>query len=171
MIQTFSEYRPFIHPEAFVHENAVVIGQVEIGAHTSIWPGVVMRGDMGHIRIGESTSIQDGTICHVTENFSETIVGNKVTVGHRVILHGCIVEDECLIGMGAILLDNCIIGKGSLIAAGSLITVGMKIPPNSMVMGSPGKIVRQVGDKEKTMIEGGWQTYVDYARRFKNQTV
>ncbi len=168
MISRFSKFSPIVHPDAFVHESAVLIGQVEVGAHSSIWPGVVMRGDMGRIKIGESTSIQDGSICHITEGLSETLVGDRVTVGHRVILHGCIVEDDCLIGMGSILLDNCVIGKGSLIAAGSLITAGTKIPPNSLVMGSPGKILRPTGEKEKNMIDGGWRAYVDYARRYKN---
>jgi gamma-carbonic anhydrase len=169
MISSFSEFIPFIHTDAFVHESAILIGQIEVGAHSSIWPGVVMRGDMGRIKIGENTSIQDGSICHVTEGLSETIVGNRVTVGHRVILHGCTVEDECLIGMGSTLLDNCVIGPGSLIGAGTLVTVGTKIPANSLVMGSPGKVIRSVNEREKNMIAGGWRIYVDYAQRYNNQ--
>lgn len=169
MIYDFSEFSPVIHPDAFVHDSAVVIGQIEIGAHSSIWPTAVMRGDMGMIHVGESTSIQDGTICHITENLSKTEVGSRVTVGHKAILHGCIIEDECLIGMGSILLDNCVIGKGSFIAAGTLITVGQVIPPNSLVMGSPGKIVRQTGPKEQKIIANSWETYVEYARRYKIQ--
>jgi carbonic anhydrase/acetyltransferase-like protein (isoleucine patch superfamily) len=167
MISKFLQHSPDIHENAFVHEHAVLIGQVSVGANSSIWPGVVLRGDMGRIAIGENTSIQDGSICHITEGLSETLVGNRVTVGHRVILHGCIVEDECLVGMGSILLDNCVIGKGSLIAAGALITAGKRIPPNSLVMGSPAKVIREVNDRERAMIDGGWRIYVEYAKQYK----
>ena len=169
MIHDFEEHSPVIHPEAFVHPDATLIGQVELGARTSVWPGVVMRGDMGRIAIGDETSIQDGTICHLTEGWSETLIGNRVTVGHRVILHGCIVEDECLIGMGAILLDNVRIGKGSLIGAGALLTAGTEIPPGSVVMGAPGKVIRSAGERERAMIDGGWPTYVDHAERYRKQ--
>ncbi|MEI6805345.1 MAG: gamma carbonic anhydrase family protein [Myxococcaceae bacterium] len=155
-----------IHETAFVHPAAHLMGDVEIGAHSSIWPTAVLRGDMGKIIIGESTSIQDGTICHATSGWSETRVGHRVTVGHRVILHGCTVEDDCLIGMGSILLDNCVIGTGSFIGAGSLVTVGMVIPPGSLVMGSPAKIIRPVGDKEKAIIAASWVNYVENAKKY-----
>lgn len=167
MIHSFGEHTPKIDDTAFVHPDATLIGQVVIGADATIWPTTVLRADMGRIEIGSQTSIQDGTICHLTEGWSNTIVGNRVTVGHRVILHGCIVEDDCLIGMGSILLDNVHVGKGSLIAAGSLLTVGMQIPPNSLVMGSPARVVRSVGDKERAMIEGGWRTYVEYGAQYR----
>lgn len=166
MLQQFKTNFPQIAKEAFVHEMACLIGNVQIGMHSSIWPGVVLRGDMGAIRIGTETSIQDGSIAHITEGLSETIIGDRVTVGHRVILHGCIVQDECLIGMGSILLDNCHIGKGSLIAAGTLITAGTRIPEDSLVMGSPGKVIRQVNERERMMIEAGWRTYVAYTKDY-----
>jgi carbonic anhydrase/acetyltransferase-like protein (isoleucine patch superfamily) len=166
MLEKFKDHFPKMGDGAFVHEAATVIGDVRIGKQSSIWPGVVLRGDMGAIVIGDETSIQDGTIAHITEGWSQTLIGNRVTVGHRVILHGCIVEDECLIGMGAILLDNCVIGKGSLVAAGTLVTVGMKIPAGSLVMGSPAKVIRQVSEKDRAMIESGWQTYVAYAKEY-----
>lgn len=169
MLQKFREHSPSISPEAFVHGNAVLIGEVKVGKRSSIWPGVVLRGDMGSIQIGDETSIQDGTIAHITEGLSKTIIGNRVTVGHRVILHGCIVEDDCLIGMGSILLDNCIIGRGSLVAAGSLVTVGTHIPENSLVMGSPARVIRSVNEKERIMIEAGWQIYVSYTREFLSE--
>ena len=170
MLQKFRDHFPIVSAESFVHESAVLIGNVKVGRLSSIWPTVVLRGDMGAIQIGDESSIQDGTIAHITEGFSETIVGNRVTVGHRVILHGCVVEDECLIGMGSILLDNCVIGKGSLVAAGSLITVGTHIPENSLVMGSPAKVIRQVSDRERMMIEGGWQIYVAYTREYLSES-
>jgi len=166
MIEKFKSHTPKIAANAFVHENATLIGEVEIGSESSVWPSVVLRGDMGPIIVGEQTSIQDGTIAHVTEGWSKTVIGNRVTVGHRVILHGSIVEDECLIGMGSILLDNCVIGRGSLVAAGSVVTVGTVVPPDSLVMGVPAKVVRKVADKERAMIESGCQTYVEYSKEY-----
>ena len=169
MIQSFENLVPVVHPDAYVHPMSTLIGQVHVGAFSSIWPGTVLRADMAPIFIGDNTSIQDGTIAHVTLNWSETIIGNRVTVGHRVILHGCKVEDECLIGMGSILLDNVVIGKGSLVAAGSVVTVGTQIPPNSLVMGTPAKVIRPIKDRELQMISEGWKIYTDYAKRFNAQ--
>jgi carbonic anhydrase/acetyltransferase-like protein (isoleucine patch superfamily) len=166
MIEKFKTHVPKVAKNAFVHENATLIGEVEIGAESSVWPGVVLRGDMGLIVVGTQTSVQDGTVAHVTEGLSKTVIGNRVTVGHRVILHGCIVEDECLIGMGSILLDNCVIGRGSLVAAGSVVTAGTVVPPNSLVMGMPAKVVRGIKEKERAMIESGWKIYVAYAKEY-----
>lgn len=159
MLEAFGKHEPEIHETAFVHEMATVIGEVVIGAESSVWPGAVLRGDDGPIVIGDKTSIQDGTVIHNTEGWSTTSVGNGVTVGHNVTLHGCKVEDDCLIGMGAIILDNAVIGKGSVVGAGSLIPVGKVIPPGSVVMGNPYKIVRQAGEKEQFMIKTGMQAY------------
>ena len=122
---------------------------------------------MGKISVGEATSIQDGTICHATLGLSKMRVGNQVTVGHRVILHGCIVEDNCLIGMGSILLDNCLVGAGSLIGAGALITANTQIPPGSLVLGSPAKIIRPVNDREKAILAASWPVYVETAQKYK----
>jgi carbonic anhydrase/acetyltransferase-like protein (isoleucine patch superfamily) len=169
VIHALDGHAPTIHPEAFVHPDATVIGQATVGARSSIWPGTVLRADMGRIAVGEDTSLQDGTIVHLTEGWSETVVGDRVTVGHRVILHGCVVGDDCLIGMGSILLDNAKVGAGSLVAAGSLVGVGMEIPPGSFVRGSPAVVVGPVKDHHKAMIDGGWRTYVDYARRYREQ--
>jgi carbonic anhydrase/acetyltransferase-like protein (isoleucine patch superfamily) len=169
-VHAFDGHTPQIHADAFVHPDATIIGQAIVGARSSIWPATVLRADMnGRIVIGEDTSIQDGTVIHLTEGWSETIVGNKCTVGHRVILHGCVVEDECLIGMGAIILDNARIGAGSLVGAGALVTVGTVIPPGSLVLGSPAKVIRPVKDKERNMIDGGWPTYVEYSRKYKKE--
>lgn len=168
MISNFKDFAPQIHKYAYVHPASTIIGQVEVGRDASIWPGVVMRGDMGKISIGESTSIQDNTVCHMTHDLSSTIVGAKVTVGHGAILHGCIIEDKCLIGMGAILLDNCFIGTGSFIGAGSLVTAGTKIPPGSLVMGSPAKVVRPVSEKETQIIEMSWAHYVENAQAYSS---
>lgn len=169
MISSFENKHPFIHESAFVHPDATLIGDAHVGAQSSIWPGTILRADMGRIEIGECTSVQDGTIVHLTYDLSHTKIGNRVTVGHRVILHGCTVEDNCLIGMGAILLDNCVIGKGSLIGAGALVTAGTIIPPNSLVLGSPAQVKRNVSEKETKMIQDGWRIYVDYTQRFLSQ--
>lgn len=165
---------PAVDPAAWVHDNAVLIGDVVIKARANVWPGCVLRGDQGRIEIGEETSIQDGTIAHCTGGMSTTVIGDRCTVGHRVVLHGCKVADDCLIGMGAILLDNCEIGSGSIIGAGALIPVGKKIPPGSKVMGIPGKIVGQVSEFEaKLMIGGGHHEYqkllADYKAEANNE--
>lgn len=169
MIHSYDEHSPKIDESAFVHPDATLIGQCEIGARASIWPTTVLRADMGRIAIGEDTSVQDGSIVHLTEGWSETVVGARVTVGHRVILHGCTVEDDCLIGMGAIILDNARIGEGSLVGAGALVTVGKQFPPGSVIMGSPAKVVREVNERDKQMIDAGWRTYVEHAARYKAQ--
>ena len=169
MIHDFEEHSPQIDGTAFVHPDATVIGACTIGARSSIWPATVLRADMGRIVIGDDTSVQDGSSLHLTEGVSETIVGDRVTVGHKAILHGCIVEDECLIGMGAVVLDNARIGAGSLVAAGSLITYNTVIPPGSVVMGSPAKVVREVRERDVKMIDNGWRTYSSYAERFRKQ--
>jgi carbonic anhydrase/acetyltransferase-like protein (isoleucine patch superfamily) len=169
-IHAFDGHAPQIHPDAFVHPDATVLGHAVIGARSSIWPATVLRADMkGRIVIGEDTSIQDGTVIHLTEDMSETVVGSRCTVGHRVILHGCIVEDECLIGMGSIILDNARIGTGSLVGAGALVTQNTIIPPNSLVLGSPAKVVRPLKEKERAMIDGGWKTYVEYSAKYKRE--
>ena len=155
MIEAYKGVSPSVDGEAWVHDNAVLIGDVQIGPRANVWPGCVLRGDQGAIVIGAETSIQDGTVAHCTGGMSTTVIGERCTVGHRVILHGCIVEDDCLIGMGAILLDNSEIGKGSIIGAGAVIPVGKKIPPGSKVMGVPGKVVGEVSEWETTMMIGG----------------
>lgn len=167
MIENILGYSPVIHEKAFVHPQATIIGQVIIEEGASIWPGVVLRGDMGLIKIGKNTSIQDGTICHMTLGFSSTIIGNNVTVGHGVILHGCIIEDNCLIGMGSIILDETYIGAGSFVAAGSLITGNKTIAPESFMCGSPAKCLRPVNDREKAMCLASTQTYLDVQKLYE----
>ena len=167
MIHPLQDKVPRIHPEAFVHPQATIIGEVTVGARASVWPAAVLRGDMGSIEVGDETSIQDGSVLHLTEGWSNTKVGNRVTVGHRAIIHGATVEDLCLIGMGAILLDNAVIGRGSLVGAGSLVTANTVVPPGSLVLGSPARVVRPLNDRERAMLEVGWKSYVDYGARYK----
>jgi carbonic anhydrase/acetyltransferase-like protein (isoleucine patch superfamily) len=158
---------PVVDPTAFVHDRAVLIGQVTIGPETSIWPNTTLRGDDGRIVIGARTSVQDGTTIHLTGGLSDTFVGDEVTVGHNVILHGCRVDSRVLVGMGAIVLDNAHIGEWSLIGAGSLVTANTIIPPRSLVLGSPAKVIREVRDHEIAMILGGVAVYVEKAREYR----
>ena len=152
-----------IHPTAFIAPTASVMGDVTVGAETSIWYGAVLRGDMASITIGDRSNLQDGTIVHVDDGVP-CLIGSRVGVGHRVILHGCTVEDDCLIGMGSVLLNEVRIGTGSVVAAGAVIPEGMHIPPRSLVMGIPGRIVRPVDDALARRIAGTWSHYVEQAR-------
>ncbi len=164
MIQTFDGHTPRLHPTSWVHDGAWLIGEVELASEASVWPTAVMRGDMGPIYLGESSNLQDGAVCHNTGGSSTTRIGARVTVGHRAVLHGCIIEDDCLIGMGAIVMDNAVIGRGSIVGAGAVVLGGRVIPPGSMVLGAPGKVARAVTDAEKQWIDYSWQVYVDRAR-------
>jgi carbonic anhydrase/acetyltransferase-like protein (isoleucine patch superfamily) len=152
-----------IHPTAFIAPGAAVMGDVTLGPDASVWYGAVLRADMAPITIGAETCLQDGTIAHVDDDAPCTI-GRRVGVGHRVILHGCTVEDECLIGMGSVLLNHVTIGTGSVVAAGAVIPEGMKVPPGSLVMGVPGRIVRTVDASLAQRITETWTHYVAQAR-------
>lgn len=167
MIQPFNSYRPKIHDTAFIADDAIVVGDVEIGENASVWFGSIVRGDVNFIRIGARTNIQDGTIIHVSSETHSTILENDITVGHRVVLHGCYVETGCMIGIGAILLDGVRVGKSSLVAAGSLLTPGTIIPPGSMVMGSPAKVKRPLTDEEIQGIARNVAHYVELAEIYK----
>ena len=170
LVQPYRDFSPQIDPTAFVHPSAILIGEVFIGARVNIWPGVVLRGDQGAINIGAETNLQDGTIAHATGGLSTTQIGAKVTVGHRVLLHGCIVEDRCLIGMGAILMDNCRIGSEALIGAGALVPPGKIIPPRSLVLGSPGVVVRTLSDEDvERLVMHGHREYLKLAAEYMEQ--
>ena len=169
MIKKFQNKQPQLGEDVYVSENAMVIGDVTLGDEVNIWFGAVLRGDMHYIKIGNRANIQDNSVVHVTTRVSPTNIGSGVTVGHGAIIHGCTIEDDCLIGMGAILMDDAIIGAGSLIGAGALIPPNMKIPKNSLVVGSPGKVVRQVKDFEREMILERPQEYIDLAFIYLNK--
>lgn len=158
MIQTFEGKHPCLHPQARVAQNAVVVGDVEVGAQSSIWYGAVLRGDECSIRVGTGSNLQDHCVVHGDEGFP-THVGRDVTVGHGAILHGCTIEDGALIGMGAILLNGCVIGAGSLVAAGALVTQNTIVPPGSLVVGSPAKVRRALTREEMADQLVSAQTY------------
>lgn len=170
MIKPFQNLRPKIHETAFVTDDAIIIGDVEIGAEASVWFGSILRGDVNFIRIGARTNVQDGTIIHVSRETHSTVLEDEVTVGHRVTLHGCHVETGCLIGIGSTILDGARVGRNSLVAAGSLITPNTNIPPRSLVMGSPARVKRELSDDEIKDLEKFWRNYVTLSRIYKGET-
>ncbi|MGI8638556.1 MAG: gamma carbonic anhydrase family protein [Pyrinomonadaceae bacterium] len=169
MIKSFQNQHPNIHETAFIAENAVIIGNVEIGEQSSVWYGSILRGDVNYIRIGARTNIQDASVIHVSSKTHPTILEDEVTLGHRVTLHGCYIETGCLIGIGAIILDGVRVGRNSLVAAGSLVTPNTQIPPNSLVMGSPAKVKRELGENEIKDLERFWRNYVSLSRIYHSQ--
>lgn len=157
---------PTVHPTAWIDSSAQVIGKVWLGARSSIWFNCVVRGDVNEIRIGEETNIQDLSCLHVLKDRFSLHLGNRVTVGHSVTLHGCSIGDLCLIGMGATVLDGAQIGDGCIVAAGSLVAPGAVIPPGSMVVGSPGKVKRPLNDAERELLVRSAANYVEYSRQY-----
>lgn len=166
IVRSYGGKHPRIGTGVFLAETCAVIGDVVIGDASSVWYSTVLRGDVMSIQIGARTSMQDGTVVHVTTERFGTTVGNDCTIGHGVILHGCTVEDECLIGMGSTILDGARVGRGSLVGAGALVTPGTDIPPGSLVLGTPARVVRPIGQKERAQIEYGAAQYVELARRY-----
>ena len=164
----FNGAEPQIGPNVFIAENALVIGDVQIGEDSSVWFGSVRRGDVNYIRIGERTNIQDMTMIHVASSGDPTILEDEITVGHRVTLHACYVESRCLIGMGAILMDGVRVGNNSIVAAGTLLTPGTIIPARSMVMGSPGRVKRELSDQELSLLDRSWRNYVNLKNKYSN---
>ena len=162
MLRPYRGQMPRIHPTAFIDDSAQVIGDVEIGEHSSVWMCVVMRGDVNRIRIGRRSNVQDSTVVHVMKDTHATLIGDDVTIGHGAIVHGCTIEDKCLVGMGAILLNGVTIGSGSIVAAGSLVPEGTQVPPRSLVMGSPGKVRRPLSDADLDEIQMYADRYVAY---------
>lgn len=162
MLRPYRGILPDVHPTAYIDESAQVIGDVAIGAESSVWMCVVIRGDVHRIRIGRRTNVQDGTIVHVMKDTHPTTIGDHVTIGHQAMIHGCTIEDRCLIGMSATLLNGVVIGAGSIVAAGTLIPEDVVIPPRSLVMGSPGKVKRQLDDSSLDEIQMYADRYVSY---------
>ena len=174
MILKYLDYYPKIGKKVFIAPSADVIGRCEIGDDSSIWFGTVIRGDVHYIKIGKRTSIQDGSMIHVThykkEDMSDgnpTIIGDDVTVGHKVMLHGCTIENACLIGMSATILDGAVIGKESIVGAGALVTKNKVFPPRSLILGSPAKRVRELSQDEVKELYDSAKRYV----KFKNNYI
>ncbi len=169
MIKSFKGKTPTIPHTCYISESVDVIGDVVMGEHVSIWFGTVVRGDMHYIKIGDRSNIQDNSVIHVTTDVSPTTIGNEVTIGHNAIVHGATIEDRCLIGMGSIIMDDAIIGEGSIVGAGAVVPPNMHVPPRSLVVGLPGKVVRQTTDEEFEMIIERSQHYIDFASEYKEE--
>lgn len=175
MIINFKDYSPEIGARTWIAPSADVIGRCKIGEDSSIWFQVAIRADVHFITIGSRTSIQDGSMIHVTHHKKDdmsdghpTVIGDDVTVGHKVMLHGCTIEDACLIGMSATILDGAVIGKESIVGAGSLVTKNKKFPPRSLIIGSPAKVVRELNDDEVKELYASASRYVEFKSHYQD---
>ena len=177
MTYAFKKWTPVLGDQTWIAPSADVVGEVICGEDCSIWFGCVVRGDVHYITIGDRTNIQDLSMIHVTHHKSEnrdttdgnpTIIGSDVTIGHRVMLHGCTVEDACLIGMSATILDGAVISKESIVGAGALVTKNKKFPPRSLIMGSPAKVVRELNDEEVKELYSSASRYVEFKKDYKD---
>jgi len=166
MIRTFQGVTPTIPDSCFVEDTGIVIGDVVMGEDCSVWFHAVIRGDVNYIRIGRRTNVQDLCMLHVTHDTHPLIIGEEVTIGHSVVLHGCTVKDRVLVGMGSIIMDGAVIGENSVVGAGSLVTEGTIVPPRSVVHGSPAKVKRPVSDQELAWIKQSASNYIRYASQY-----
>ncbi|SHF74593.1 Carbonic anhydrase or acetyltransferase, isoleucine patch superfamily [Desulfacinum infernum DSM 9756] len=157
---------PTLGDDVYVAPGAWIVGDVEIGDRSSVWFNTVIRGDVNIVRIGRETNIQDNATLHVTGKKYPLFIGDRVTIGHRAVVHGCVVEDECLIGMGAIVLDGARVGKGSIVAAGAVVSPGAEVPPGSVVMGVPAEVKKYLDEEEKERLRVTAEHYVGMARRY-----
>lgn len=166
IVRRYGDKFPEIGPDTFVAETAVLVGDVAIGSRSSIWYGAVLRGDVFHIRVGDETSIQDNAVVHVTHGRNATLIGNRVTIGHSVNLHGCVIADHCIVGMGSIILDSAEIGERCIVGAGSLVTPGYRIPPGTLAVGSPARPKRDLTAEELAWLSRSADHYVELARAY-----
>jgi carbonic anhydrase/acetyltransferase-like protein (isoleucine patch superfamily) len=171
MIHPFKGITPKLHESVYTVQSAEIIGDVEIGADSSVWYNAVVRGDVNCIRIGSRTNVQDGCLLHVRSQKYPLLIGSNVTLGHGVIAHACTIEDFCLIGMGAVILDNATIGSRSLVAAGAVVKNNEKIPSGVLVAGVPAKVVRDLTEDEKKMLEESAENYVQYVQMYRQSHV
>ena len=169
MIRSYRGVTPTVAASAYIDPSAQVIGDVQVGEHSSIWPNATLRGDVNQIRVGAGSNVQDNAVLHGDVDRYPVLVGDRVTVGHSVVLHGCVVEDDCVIGIGAIILNGARIGHGSVIAAGAVVPEEMEVPPGSLVMGVPAKVRRPVNDTERERFSQNARNYLRYAEDFKKE--
>lgn len=167
MLLPYKGILPKLNDSVFLAEGAKVIGDVEIGADSSVWFNSVVRGDVNYIRIGERTNVQDNSVLHVTKDVYPLFVGDEVTIGHSVVLHGCRIGDRCLIGMGAVIIDDASIGDDSIVGASALVTEGKRFPERSLIIGSPAKVVRTLTDEEVARIKRSAGNYVEYVLNYR----
>lgn len=165
-IRAYQGSRPRISDNVFLADGARIIGNVDLAPLVGVWFNVVIRGDVNVITIGEGTNIQDNAVVHCTSGTGPTHIGRRVTVGHAAVVHGCTVEDECLIGMQAVILDGAVIGTQSIVGAGAVVTQGTHIPPRSLVVGAPARVVRQLRDEEIASLHRSAENYIQYASSY-----
>lgn len=169
IILSYTGKTPRLAATAFVAEGAAVTGDVEIGEDSSLWFGVVVRGDVNHVRIGARTNVQDQSVVHVTGGTHPTAIGDDVTIGHRAVLHGCTIHDRCLVGIGAIVLDGAVVGPDAMIGAGALVPPGMVVPPGKLVLGAPAKVKRDLTAEEIAFFRTSAANYVRYAETYRRE--
>ena len=167
MLMPFGGRAPRVHPDAWIADEAVVVGDVEIGAASSVWFHAVVRGDIHAIRIGARTNVQDNATIHVVGGRFGTTIGDGVTIGHNAVVHGCTLEDGVLIGMGAIVLDGAVVGRDSLVGAGAVVTPGTVVPAGSVVLGNPGRVVRALPPEERARLADAAARYVELGARYR----
>jgi len=165
-IYALGDLVPALHPEAYIHPEAVVIGQVSVGAHSTVWPGAVLRGDYGSITVGERTSVQDGAVVHATEELA-TVIGSECVIGHIAHLEGCVVEDRCLIGSGSVVLHRVTVRTGALVGAGAVVTPWTEVPSGAMALGTPAKI--RLDAVRPGMVEQAVERYVANGARYAKE--
>ncbi|BDG07265.1 gamma carbonic anhydrase family protein [Anaeromyxobacter paludicola] len=168
-IHPFKGISPRLHPSVFAVDDALVIGDVEVGEQSSLWFGAVVRGDVNYIRIGARTNVQDQTVIHVTNGTHPTVVGDDVTLGHRVTLHGCTIQSRCLVGIGAVVMDGAVVSEDSMVGAGSLVPPSMVVPSGTLVLGSPARVKRELTREEIAFFRKSAQNYVAYAEQYRKE--
>lgn len=168
MIKIFQGHWPSLAEDMYTAPGAFIIGKVTVGSKSSVWFNAVIRGDMDYIIIGDETNIQDNATLHTDEGFPVT-VGDRVTVGHNAVLHGCTVEDDALVGMGAVILNGARIGKGAIVGAGSLVTAGTEIPPHTLAVGSPAKVIRELDGDENTLETAQYKNYLRITKAYREE--
>jgi len=164
MIRNYQGHKPLIPTSCYVDISAQIIGDVTLGENSSVWMNAVLRGDVNSIRVGANSNVQDCAVLHGQRNLYSVEVGEWVTIGHNATVHGCLVEDGCLIGIGAVVLNNCRIGEGSIIAAGAVVPEGTTVPPRTLWAGVPAKMRRELGDEDQKLIREYAQNYLDYVK-------
>lgn len=167
MIKAYKGITPNIHTTAFIEDSALIIGDVEIGEYSSVWFNAVIRGDVNYIRIGKRTNVQDNSVLHVTKDTHPLFIGNHVTIGHNVTLHGCRIKDRCLIGMGVIILDGAEVGEDSIIGAGAVVVEGTVVSPRTLMVGIPARPKRVLTPEEVAMIVRSAENYIEYSNTYK----
>jgi carbonic anhydrase/acetyltransferase-like protein (isoleucine patch superfamily) len=170
MIRSYQGRVPEVHPSCYVDLSAQLVGDVTLGQHSSVWMNAVLRGDVNSIRVGSNSNVQDCAVLHGQRNLYQVIVGDWVTIGHNATVHGCVVEDECLIGIGARVLNNCRIGAGSIIAAGAVVPEHTVVPPRTLWAGVPAKLRRELTDKDRALILEYANNYLDYTEFYLKET-